>query len=48
LIPATYSVTGESHYAEMVRDTRRKRRQIDGASVDWIVVRQPIVDAGVA
>ena len=26
--PATYSVTGESHYAEMVRDTRRKRRQV--------------------
>ncbi|HMH74487.1 MAG TPA: division plane positioning ATPase MipZ, partial [Bradyrhizobium sp.] len=24
--PATYAVTGESHYAEMVRDTRRKRR----------------------
>src|SRR3982074_436206 len=23
--PATYSVTGESHYAEMVRDARRKR-----------------------
>jgi chromosome partitioning protein len=37
--PATYSVTGESHYAEMVRDVRRKRRQIDGASTDWIVVR---------
>ncbi len=37
--PATYSVTGESHYAEMVRDTRRKRRQLDGASCDWIVVR---------
>src|SRR5580704_1554402 len=37
--PATYSVTGESHYAEMVRDTRRKRRQLDGASTDWIVVR---------
>jgi chromosome partitioning protein len=37
--PATYSVTGESHYAEMVRDTRRKRRQVDGASTDWIVVR---------
>src|ERR1700721_3344661 len=37
--PATYSVTGESHYAEMVRDTRRKRRQVDGASIDWIVVR---------
>jgi chromosome partitioning protein len=38
-IPATYSVTGESHYSEMVRDVRRKRRQVDGASTDWIVVR---------
>ena len=37
--PATYAVTGESHYAEMVRDVRRKRRQLDGASTDWIVVR---------
>jgi chromosome partitioning protein len=37
--PATYSVIGESHYAEMVRDTRRKRRQLDGATCDWIVVR---------
>jgi chromosome partitioning protein len=37
--PLTYSVTGESHYAEIVRDARRKRRQLDGASTDWIVVR---------
>ena len=37
--PASYSVTGESHYAEMVRDSRRRRRQLDGASTDWIVVR---------
>jgi len=37
--PATYAVTGESHYAEMVRDTRRKRRQLDGVDTDWIVVR---------
>jgi chromosome partitioning protein len=37
--PQTYAVTGESHYAEMVRDTRRKRRALDGASSDWIVVR---------
>jgi chromosome partitioning protein len=37
--PATYTVTGESHYAEMVRDVRRKRRQLDGATTDWIVVR---------
>jgi chromosome partitioning protein len=37
--PATYAVTGESHYAKLVRDARRKRRQLDGASTDWIVVR---------
>jgi chromosome partitioning protein len=37
--PATYSVTGESYYAEMVRDARRKRRRLDGAGTDWIVVR---------
>jgi chromosome partitioning protein len=37
--PATYSVTGESHYAEMVRDSWRKRRQLDGTNCDWIVVR---------
>ena len=36
---ATYSVTGESHYAKMVRDTRRQRRRLDGATTDWIVVR---------
>jgi chromosome partitioning protein len=36
---ATHAVTGESHYAEMVRDARRQRRQLDGASTDWIVVR---------
>src|SRR4029453_10755802 len=29
--PQTYAVTGESHYAEMVRDTRRKRSQLNGA-----------------
>jgi chromosome partitioning protein len=40
--PMTYSVTGESHYAKMVRDARRKRRQLDGASTDWIVVRNRI------
>jgi chromosome partitioning protein len=37
--PATYSVTGESHCAEMVRDSRRTSRQLDGANCDWIVVR---------
>jgi chromosome partitioning protein len=37
--PQTYAVTGDSHYAEMVRDTRRNRRQLDGSTTDWIVVR---------
>src|ERR1700744_5246946 len=37
--PQTYAVTGESHYSEMVRDVRRKRRQLDGSTTDWIVVR---------
>jgi len=37
--PTTFEVTGESHYAEMVRDARRQRRKIDGTRMDWIVVR---------
>jgi chromosome partitioning protein len=35
----TYSVSGESHYALMVRNARRQRRLIDGTRLDWIVVR---------
>ena len=35
----SFAVTGESHYAEMVRDARRQRRRIDGARMDWVVVR---------
>src|SRR6188508_961705 len=34
-----FSVTGESHYAEMVREARRQRRLVDGKLTDWIVVR---------
>jgi chromosome partitioning protein len=37
--PTSYAVTGESHYAVMVRDARRQRRAIDGTRMDWIVVR---------
>ena len=37
--PSTFEVTGESHYAEMVRDARRQRRRVDGVHMDWIVVR---------
>lgn len=39
LDPATLAVTGPSHYAAMVQDARRKRRQLDGVDTDWIVVR---------
>jgi chromosome partitioning protein len=37
--PTTYSVIGESHYASMVKLARKQRRDLDGASTDWIVVR---------
>ncbi len=43
---ATYAVTGESHYAEMVRNARRQRRLIDGARMDWIVVRNRLSTLG--
>jgi chromosome partitioning protein len=37
--PATFSVTKESQYAEMVSEARRQRRLVDGALSDWVVVR---------
>jgi chromosome partitioning protein len=37
--PSTFEVTGESHYADMVRDARRQRRHLDGVHIDWVVVR---------
>src|ERR1700730_3915809 len=37
--PTTYAVTGESHYAAMVREARRQRRLVDGTRMDWVVVR---------
>ncbi|MFZ5737796.1 chromosome partitioning protein [Rhodopseudomonas thermotolerans] len=37
--PTTFEVTGASHYAAMVMDARRRRRQLDGVDTDWIVVR---------
>jgi chromosome partitioning protein len=43
---ATYSVTGESHYSEMVRYARRQRRLIDGSRMDWIVVRNRLSTLG--
>jgi chromosome partitioning protein len=37
--PATYIVTGESHYAKMVREARQQRRLVDGVRMDWVVLR---------
>ncbi len=36
---STYAVSGESHYALMVRNARRQRRLVDGTRMDWVVVR---------
>src|SRR5215475_6024701 len=35
----TFAVTGESHYAAVVRDARRHRRLFDGTRIDWVVGR---------
>ena len=37
--PATFAVTGESHYARMVRESRQQRRLADDVQMDWVVVR---------
>ena len=41
-----FTVTGESHYAEMVRNARRQRRLVDGKISDWIVVRNRLSAIG--
>ncbi len=46
LDPTNFSVTGESHYAEMVREARRQRRLVDGRLTDWIVVRNRLSALG--
>jgi chromosome partitioning protein len=44
--PATFAVTGTSHFAEMVREARRQRRIVDHASTDWVVVRNRLSTLG--
>lgn len=44
--PATFAVTGASHYAEMVREARRQRRVLDGSLTDWVVVRNRLAMLG--
>src|SRR5438045_6082458 len=39
--PATYALTGESHYAERARDTTRTRTPPGGLSADWRRDRHP-------
>ena len=46
LDPTNFAVTGESHYAEMVREARRQRRLVDGKLTDWIVVRNRLATLG--
>ena len=46
LDPINFAVTGESHYAKMVREARRQRRQFDGRLTDWIVVRNRLSELG--
>ncbi len=43
---ADFTVTGEGHYAEMVRNDRRQRRLVDGQISDWIVVRKRLSAIG--
>jgi chromosome partitioning protein len=44
--PETYAVTGESHYARMVRESRQQRRLADGIQMDWVVVRNRVSSLG--
>jgi chromosome partitioning protein len=46
--PTTFTVTGESHYAKMVREARLQRRLVDGARMDWVVMRNrlSLIDSG--
>jgi chromosome partitioning protein len=46
LDPINFNVTGESHYAKMVREARRERRLFDGRLTDWIVVRNRLSELG--
>jgi chromosome partitioning protein len=37
--PITHELTGTGHYAEMVCEARRYRRQFDQCQTDWVVLR---------
>ncbi|HWF95768.1 MAG TPA: division plane positioning ATPase MipZ [Xanthobacteraceae bacterium] len=46
LDPINMVVTGEGPYAQMVRDARRRRREIDFVRMDWVVVRNRMSQVG--
>jgi len=46
LDPTNFTVTGESHYARMVSESRRQRQLVDGRVMDWIVVRNRLSQLG--
>src|SRR5256885_3568876 len=48
LDPVTFDVIGISHYGELVRETRRHRRPVDGALIDWGVGRNRVSRQGPA
>lgn len=37
--PTTYKVTRPSFYAELIWDARKARAKADGATIDWVVLR---------
>jgi chromosome partitioning protein len=44
--PETFAVTGISHYARMVEETRRQRQAVNNADTDWIVLRNRLSSLG--
>ena len=46
LDPINLVVTGEGPYAQMVRDARRQRRELDFVRMDWVVVRNRMSQIG--
>ncbi len=40
--PENYEIEGFSHYASMVRDARRQRREDHDGLIDWVVVRNRV------
>ena len=40
--PVTFEIQSTSHFARMVRESRRKRRIVDEVMIDWVVVRNRV------